>query len=373
MNNTAVRRYAGLVGALALTALIIATQIYVGARLRGDRVSFAAALVMQLCHWESWALAGPLVWRLERRWPLVPPRRRQALRRHIATAPLVAVAVLSLNLAAYHALVRVPALSPWFARMDRSLLSTAVFYVIAYFHLELVLYAGIVAVAHAAHTTALLRARETDALRLEAELTGARLTALRMQLQPHFLFNTLHTIGSLVLQRQNDRAVQILAELGELLRGTLAHRDIDATTVRDEMASLQRYLRIEEVRFGDRLRTELDVDPGAAAALMPPFLLQPLVENAFRHGISRRTDESLLRIAAKVDRGSLRITIYNDGPPLADAFSVEAVGGYGLKNVMERLRARKPAGCLELRNEATGVCATLVLPLPDRDGTAPGQ
>jgi two-component system, LytTR family, sensor kinase len=367
------RRLAMLAAALTVPAVIIATQLYVAYRVQGARVSFGAVLVIQLCHWELWAVAGPLAWSLERRWPLVPSRRRQALLRHIAAAPLVATALLFLFWAVYHALVRLPLLSNWFAGFDRALVSTAVFFVIAYFHVELVLYGGIVAVAHAVRTTALLRAREHDALRLEAELTGARLTALRTQLQPHFLFNTLHTIGSLVLQRQNEQAVQILAELGELLRGTLAHRETDLAPLREEIAYLRRYLRIEEARFGDRLSVRWDIDPAAMDALIPPFILQPLVENAFRHGISRRADDSILSIAAAVEDQSLRITVYNDGPPLSEAFSLDAGSGYGLKNVSERLRTRNPAGRLELANAAAGVRATLILPRWDSGSVGSGR
>jgi two-component system LytT family sensor kinase len=227
---------------------------------------------------------------------------------------------------------------------------------------ELVIYGGIVAVAHAVRSTALLRAREHETLRLQAELTGAKLTALRMQLQPHFLFNTLHTIGSLVLQRETQRAVELLSGLGELLRGTLAHRDNDLVPLRDEIAYLRRYLKIEEARFSDRLTIRWDIDPAAEEALIPPFILQPVVENAFRHGISRRTDESILGIAATTEQGSVRITVYNDGPPLSHAFAVDRASGYGLKNVRERLQTRNPAGRLELANAAAGVRATLLLP-----------
>jgi two-component system LytT family sensor kinase len=357
--------FAILAAGLVVPALIIATPLYVGYRFRGLPVSFAAVLIIQLCHWELWALAGPFVWSLERRWPLLPPRRRSSFVRHVAAAPMVATAVLGLNLLAYHTLIRLPIVSAWFAGLDRSLALTAMIYVVSYFHVELLLYGGIVAAAHASRATALLRAREHDALRLEAELTGARLTALRTQLQPHFLFNTLHTIGSLVLQRQNERAVELLAELGELLRSTLAHRDTDLAPLRDEMAYLRRYLKIEEARFGDRLRIEWNVDPVVMEASIPPFILQPVVENAFRHGISRRADDSILSITATMEDGLLRVTIYNDGPPLSETFSLDEGRGYGLRNVRERLRTREPAGRIELVNAASGVRATLMLPLWD--------
>jgi two-component system, LytTR family, sensor kinase len=354
-----------IAAALSAPAAVIATQLYVGYRLRGLRVPFAAVLLIQLVHWELWAIAGPVVWTLEARWPLDPGGRRRALLRHAITACVVATVVLLLNLAIYHTLIRMPGISGWFSEgFDRSLAQTALFYFVAYFHVELLVYGAIVAAAYAARTTTLLRAREHDALRLEAELTGARLTALRTQLQPHFLFNTLHTIGSLVLQRKNDQAVQLLAELGELLRSTLSHRDTDLAPLAEEIAYLRRYLRIEEARFADRLRIEWHLDPAADNALVPPFILQPLVENAFRHGISRRTEDSLLSIATRVEDGSLRIAIYNEGPPLAESFSIDRATGYGLKNVAERLRTRRPAGRVDLANApAGGVRATLVLPL----------
>jgi two-component sensor histidine kinase len=360
------RQFALLVAALSVPAAVIAADFYLGYRLRGLPATFVAFLLLQLCQWELWAIAGPLVWSLEARWPLDSPDRRQAIVRHVAAAFIVATAVLFFNLVLYHTLIRMPVVRGWFTGFDRSIAATAIFYFVAYFHVEVLIYGGVVAAAYAARATALLRAKEHDALRLEAELTGARLTALRMQLQPHFLFNTLHTIGSLVLQRENDRAVQLLAELGELLRSTLSHRDTDLAPLADEIAYLRRYLRIEEARFADRLRVEWDLDPAAENALVPPFILQPLVENAFRHGISRRTEDSLLSIAACIEDSSLRITIYNEGPPLAESFSLEEGSGYGLKNVAERLRTRRPAGRLELANvAAAGVRAMLVLPLWD--------
>lgn len=357
------RRYAILCAVLAVPATLIATQLYFAYRFRGFPINFVAMLLVQLMHWELWAVAAPVVWRLERRWPLAPPHRGAALLRHGGAALTIAAIVLVAYYGLYHAVLRIPATSAWFRGLDNSPWSTAMFFVVTFFHLEVILYAAVLALAHASRTSELLRAREHEALRLQAELTGARLTALRTQLQPHFLFNTLHTIGSLVLQRQNERAVQLLAELGELLRSTLAHRDTDLTPLRDEMAYLRRYLRIEEARFGDRLRVEWDVEPASEDTLIPPFILQPVVENALRHGIARRPEESVLRITTRMEDGALRIAIYNDGPPLAETFTVAAGNGYGLKNVAERLRTRKPAGRLELANAASGVRATLVVPV----------
>jgi two-component system LytT family sensor kinase len=373
MHRRAVR-LALLVAALTIPAIVIGTQLYIGYRMRGIRVPLATVVLTQLCHWEIWAIAGPLVWSLERRWPLTGARRRQSFVRHLAAAAAVSIGVLSLYYLAYHAMVRLPIVSGFFTGMDRSFSLTAIFFAISYLHLELLLYAAIVATAHAVHATALLRAKEHESLRLEAELTGAKLTALRTQLQPHFLFNTLHVIGSSVLQRQNDRAVRMLAELGELLRATLAKRDSELTTLGDEMAYLRRYLRIEGERFGDRLKVDWQLDEAALDRLVPPFILQPLIENAFRHGIAHRMDEAVLRIAARLgedphlragrDGGhALHIEIYNDGPPLPDRFAIDRAPGYGLKNVSERMRTRKPAGRVDIANLDGGVRVLLVLPV----------
>lgn len=357
------RRYAILAAVLTVPAIVFATQLYFAYRMQGMRLPFAAAVATQLCHWELWAIAGPIVWGLERRWPLVPPHRLRSLIKHVIAAPLLAIAVLAMHMLFYHGLIRMPAGAAWFARFDRSLSSTAVFFVTAFFHVELILYAGVVALAHAARASALARQREHDALRLEAELTGARLTALRTQLQPHFLFNTLHTIGSLVMQGKNQRAVQLIAELGELLRATLANRETELTPLSEEIAYLRRYLQIEEARFGDRLRVEWQIDPPAEDALVPPFILQPVVENALRHGISRRPEDSIVSIAAAIRDGQLRVTVYNDGPPLKEPFSLDTGSGYGLKNVSARLETRRPAGSLRLSNARSGVRADLTVPL----------
>jgi two-component system LytT family sensor kinase len=356
------RRLAAVAAALTVPATILATQLYLAFRLEGMRVAFAGMLAMQLCHWELWTIAGPFVWQRARRWPLAAPQRKRSFVRHLMLAPLVAAGVLLGTFVLYHALVRLPVLKPWFTGLDTSFRSTAVLFFVSYFHVELLVYAGVVIAAHAVATTALLRARETEGLRLEAELTTAKLKALRMQLQPHFLFNTLHTIGSLVMQRRNRRAVRLLAELGDLLRGTLAHRDTELVPLRDELQHLRQYLRIEQARFGDRLRIQWRIDPAALDSLIPPFILQPLVENAFRHGISQLPDDAILRIGACLENGMLRLVIFNNGVPLPDSFSLDRSTGYGLRNVQERLNAREPPGQLTVANEDDGVTATLIMP-----------
>jgi two-component system, LytTR family, sensor kinase len=349
---------AALAAALVLPAVVIATQLYVAYRVEGIPVPFMAALATQLCHWEVWAFAGPWVWKLEHRWPL----SRRTVLKHAVAAFVVAILVLAAYLASYHALIRLPVTSEWFVRFNRTLKGSAVFFAVSFFHVELMIYCAIVAAAYASRTSALLRARDHETLRLEAELSGARLKTLRAQLQPHFLFNTLHTVGSLVLQGRNQQAVGLIAELGELLRGTLANRDTELAPLGEEVEHLRRYLRIEEARFGDRLAVEWHIDPSTLQHPVPPFILQPIVENAFRHGIARITGPARLRITSAMRDGELRVTVENDGPALPERFDLDTAAGYGLRNVQERLRARSPAGRLEIVDAPGGVSATLVMP-----------
>ena len=142
-------------------------------------------------------------------------------------------------------------------------------------------------------------ARERERLlRAEARAHEARLAALRLQLQPHFLFNALNAVSTLVADGRPAEANRMLARLADFLRATLDRRDAVEVPLSEEIAFTRRYLEIEEVRFGDRLRVEVDVDPGARSALVPPMILQPLVENAVRHAVGPRAAGGAIEIVA---------------------------------------------------------------------------
>jgi LytS/YehU family sensor histidine kinase len=149
---------------------------------------------------------------------------------------------------------------------------------------------------------------------LESEATAreAQLQALHYQLQPHFLFNTLNAISSLVVSKQPEMATEMIAKLAGLLRSTLSFPEAHVVTLREELAVTQEYLSIEQVRFGPRLAVSLRVSPGAYDAQVPRFLLQPMVENAIRHGIARRPNGGEVAIRASAMEGQLRIEIEND-------------------------------------------------------------
>lgn len=186
--------------------------------------------------------------------------------------------------------------------------------------------------------------------------------ALQLQLQPHFLFNTLHAIGVLN-QEDPARATRMIASLGDLLRGSLDNRTAKEIPLEQELVLLGHYLDIESVRFSDRLAVEIDVPAQLRSCLVPTFSLQPLVENAVRHGVTRKPGAGRLRIAAAASNGSLRLSVWNDGP----AIDFDAMrDGIGISTTRDRLhRLYGDAGRLTLENHDGGVMATLELPLHD--------
>jgi signal transduction histidine kinase len=198
-------------------------------------------------------------------------------------------------------------------------------------------YASIVAVITAIDERAARRRRELDAARLEADLAQAQLRALQMQLQPHFLFNTLHAIAMLT---DTDPAVaeSMAVKLAELLRATLRLRDVPEVPLRTELELLRAYLDVEEARFGDRLAVTFAVPADLLDAPVPSFLLQPIVENAVRHGVAPRVEGGHIAIGAAREPGALVLTVEDDGPGFGeDPFAAQ---GMGLAATRERLALR---------------------------------
>jgi two-component system LytT family sensor kinase len=178
-------------------------------------------------------------------------------------------------------------------------------------------------------------------LQAQSLANSARLAALRYQLNPHFLFNTLNAISTLVVERRTADAARMISRLGDLLRLTLDEQGADEVPLSSELGLLRRYLDIEQIRFGDRLAVSVDVPRRLEDALVPPLILQPLVENAVRHGIATRERGGMVAIVAEQVDGRLRITVDDDGPglPLDVATSSDASNGVGLANTAARLRA----------------------------------
>jgi LytS/YehU family sensor histidine kinase len=212
-------------------------------------------------------------------------------------------------------------------------------------------------------------------LQLEAQLSHAQLQALKMQLQPHFLFNTLHSISAL-LNKDAEAARKMFTRLGDFLRLSLENSGSQEVTLQQEMEFLTCYLEIERIRFQNRLVTRMDVAQPTLAAKVPNLILQPIVENAIRHGIAPRSTPGLIEIEAKQRNGTLRIQVRDNGPGLSKHRTSDILfkKGLGLANTETRLeRLYGAAHLFDLSNNPDGgLIVTLEIPF-HKDGAAPSQ
>jgi two-component system LytT family sensor kinase len=215
------------------------------------------------------------------------------------------------------------------------------------------------------------RAREAE---LQAQLLRARLDALTARLRPHFLFNALHSVTALVRTGERAAAVTAIVRLGELLRGALRSDGAAEVPLESELEWIQSYLAIEQMRFQDRLCTALSADPALGAALVPALLLQPLVENAIRHGVEGRVGASRVEVAARRNADTLWLVVTDEGEPGSASSGGEAArppdgGGLGLRATRERLdHLFGAAHHFEVRVGAGGTCATIGIPFRTEAG-----
>lgn len=208
------------------------------------------------------------------------------------------------------------------------------------------------------------RDKQLELAQLEGQLSSAQLNALRLQLQPHFLFNTLNTISSL-MEFDKKKAQKVVTQLGNLLRFVLDQDKHNTTTLREEVDFIKNYLNIEQARFPDRLKIEYHIDPKALEAKIPTLLLQPLVENAVKHGFSKQTDEGRVElICRKIEGEQVMIIVRDDGKGSNQPAEVLMSSGIGLKNVKERLRLiYRENFTFNLRSEEEqGFEATIIIP-----------
>lgn len=173
---------------------------------------------------------------------------------------------------------------------------------------------------------------------LESKLTRSQLQTLKMQLQPHFLFNALNTVSMMIRRKKDEDAIEIVSGLSDLLRSTLTREGEHYVTLQDEIGLLEKYLKIEKVRFKDKLQIQFEIEPECREMLVPNMILQPIVENAFKHGVSRRIEGSELRVDVNLVLNHLYISILNKGPLLPANWTLENSKGIGLSNTISRLK-----------------------------------
>lgn len=172
---------------------------------------------------------------------------------------------------------------------------------------------------------------------LHTQLVEAQLQALTMQLQPHFLFNTLHSIASLVRIRQNETAIRMIADFSELLRHTIQHGEDNFATIKTEIAFVEKYLNIEKIRFQEHLSVHIQVEDAAQEVLVPSLILQPFVENAIKHGISQTTQKGKINITVTRENGRVNLYVQDNGAGLPTHWSIHQGQGVGISNSFRRL------------------------------------
>jgi signal transduction histidine kinase len=341
---------------------------YVAGRSAPNAFGWPQAALTNLPWWLLWGAMAPLIFALARAFPFGEGRNGRAVTVHFVAS--VALSGLHLVLSALDVWAAVSHSFTTLAAQVRS-------FVVGYGVPDLVTYWAILA-AYATydshrrlrqaerrqHGLAIRTAQlEADRARLSESMTEARLDALRTELNPHFFFNALHTVSALAQRGRGEEAVQVISRLSDFLRRTLDGGLDHQVTLAEELELLDLYLDVERVRFGDRLTVVVDAEPGTADALVPTLVLQPLVENAIRHGVAAVRGPVELRICAERHGDELRVFVRDRGPGF-NGSSRSAGDGLGLRNTRSRLATLYgPRGSLEL-GEVPGGGAEVRLRMP---------
>ncbi len=309
-------------------ALVSSTQTYALRRADGGGITLMKALAFGLGNWIIWGLALPLILRLGRTFDGRRGRRALSCIVHVCVMLVLQVPATLVAILTGIWLFSPGQSIPW-SEVPRMVLTGS------RLQIGLLLYVAILGLGRGIEAWEQLRQRELEASRLEAQAVRAHLEALAARLQPHFMFNALHTVGALI-DEDPFRARQVLTGIGDLLRGVLAEPRALEIALKDELGLLGRFLEIERIRFADRLSIEFRVTSEAEDVFVPRFLVQPIVENALKHGIAPLARGGSIVITARIVGKVLVIVIANDGVPLDGPI----VDGVGLATTRERLLTR---------------------------------
>lgn len=334
-----------------------ATQTVLAMRAMGMHHAWVALFFTVLLSWAPWALAAPLVLQLAQEYPLFHGTSVGAWVRHVGAWLAILVGGALWDAAIENWLdpyaPDIPAggvLALWKVKFANQVVVT------------LVLYGIILLVGWMLESRTKLARQQMEAARLNEQLAKVQLSALRQQIEPHFLFNTLNTIAGLVREGRNDGAVHMIAGLSDLLRRTLQTTDRQQVELGEELEIVKKYLEIEKARFAERLQVQVDVPAELLRARVPSLILQPIVENAVKHGIAKRVEGGTIAIRASRMNGTLTLRVENDGPGFTAEWERK---GIGLRNVRERLASLYgAAGELVVGNKERGAMVAVVIPGP---------
>lgn len=353
----AVQRWIAFSGGLTILSGLTAVHIWVVYREKMP-VSWLEAILSGFATWYPWLILGPGVFALAKRFSFEPGRWLLPLAVHGAAA---------LGFGVLHGSLR--ALVGPFVDISEPIPASRI--IIGQLLLAFLSYWVFVSLYQAWHNYLRYRERELRNTRLESQLAQAQMEVLRMQLHPHFLFNTLHAVSTL-LHRDPDAADEMLSQLSDLLRMTLENFGLQEVSLREELEFIRRYLDIQQTRFQERLQITIDVPPETLDARVPNQALQPIVENAIHHGLEGRKGSGTIEIRARGRAAMLQLTVRDDGAGLSANWQVAQTEGIGLSNTRMRLKQLYgPLASLDLANHPHGgTQVTMLIPQP-RPLTAP--
>jgi two-component system, LytTR family, sensor kinase len=311
-------------------------------------------LAMQLTFWYVPAALTNVIFRLAYRFPLDAPGWPRALVIHAIAALGFSILHLGATIGMRAIVSPLPTHASWARTAQQMYLMNLDW--------ALMTYSAIVGMSYALDYYRESRARALRAAHLETRLAEARLKTLEAELHPHFLFNTLHAISTLV-HTQPDSADRMVSRLSDLLRITFSRSDAACVSLQEELEFLQKYLEIEQTRFQDRLTVHYDIDPGTMDAEVPRLILQPLVENAIKHGVAPRIEPGVISIGSRRDDGRLYLTVRDNGIGLTGTTRARIRDGVGLSNTRDRLECLYgPDHALNFLESSPGLTVEMRLP-----------
>ncbi len=340
-------KWVGLFLAATFLGVLFASQAYLSYLYRGYEANFAASLRFVLPSWYVWALLVPVIVWLGRRFPIARVHWLKNCAAHLAAGVAVSLSQMAV----------LAGVTGWIELLPHRA------FTLVQINSNLVTYFAILGLSHAFDYYRKFREKEVRTSQLETRLVQAELQVLKMQLQPHFLFNTLHAISAL-MHKDVEAADRMMARLSDLLRLTLDNTGVHEVTLKKELEFLEGYLEIEQTRFQDRLTVTTNIGPETLDACVPNLILQPLVENAIRHGIEPFRKRGQIEISARRDNGSLHVEIHDSGPGIKNSANSDMKEGIGLANTRARLTQLYAENfSLDLCSQAAdGFTVTLNLP-----------
>lgn len=314
-----------------LFGLFFTSQFALQSQLWKTPVPFWQILSWQLVSGYIWFALSPLILYLTNKFPFEGDRWKLSLPVHVLAAVVIALVQQAIDAFLLTRLGYPP------GRVFATFGEAYQYFVFVNLHFSVLIYAGVVGIKSAYSYYQKYRERELQASQLEARLAQSRLQVLKMQLHPHFLFNTLNAISELI-HKDAESADRMLTDLSDLLRLSFENLEVQEISLKQELEFLEKYLEIEQMRFHDRLTVDMDISPETLDARVPNMILQPLVENAIKHGIAPRSSGGRIDINASRNNGDLEISVTDDGlgVPFGDVDNL--VEGIGLSNTRRRLK-----------------------------------